>query len=269
MDCVSLYKTMETPLSWRTDAAPCVILTAGLKNRVRIHLKDTPEAKDAPTLSGGVAEFQLYTIPKYYAVTPAVSAQVCPGSTGIDFAIELPANIDRGYYRAQITYWEDTRELPDAVYTCWVVVDKKVKPTPDNYMDINSIRMQFADVCSLDNRMLESLEVSAGDIASAVCRCLEQWDSIAPRIRSYAGHNFPYTELLRNGVLYHLIQALWTFLERNRMQYQAGGVAVDLERRADSFKALKSEYEGLWRTGIAQIKMEENLQSFSGGVYYE
>lgn len=267
---VSLYRSLETPVSWRTDVAPCIILTAGINNRVTLQLHNSPDSKEAPALSAGGLIIRLYEIPVFNELpVEPVEASIGEGDTGVDVSIRVPQDIPRGYYRAQVARWSTDKDNIDDIYHCWVVVDKQLNPTPDRFMDINSIRSQFADVCSLDNKMLESLEVSAGDIAAAVCRCLEQWRDTAPRVSSYNGYNFPYPEILRNGVLYTLIQSLWTFLERNRMQYQAGGVSVDLERRADSFLRLKQEYEQLWRVGMQQAKMQENVMSFDKGLWYE
>ena len=268
--CVSLYKSLETPISWRTDIAPCIILVAGINNKVKLHLHESPDSKEAPMLRYGGLRIKFYEIPMFVELPiPAVECKIDEGSISVDANIRVPAEINRGYYRAQIERWgKDPEEIED-IYHCWVVVDRRLHPQPDNFMDINSVRTQFADVCALDNRMLESLEVSAGDIASAVCRCLEQWRDTAPRVSSYTGSNFPYPEILRNGVLYTMIQSLWTFLERNRMGYNAGGLAVDLEKRADAFKALKMEYENMWRIGMQQAKMQENVMSFDRGLWYE
>jgi hypothetical protein len=52
------------------------------------------------------------------------------------------------------------------------------------------------------------------------------------------------------------------------MQYQAGGVSIDLEARADFFNSLKQEYEQKWRIGMSQIKVEENMNDFSSSLGY-
>lgn len=64
------------------------------------------------------------------------------------------------------------------------------------------------------------------------------------------------------------MQSLWTFLERNRMTYQSGGVTVDLERRADAVKQLIAVYQRQWIDGMSQMKNEENLRGFQGLNYY-
>ena len=266
---ISLFKTLDTPLSWRTNVAPCMLLTAGMTNKVNIQLRDNPNSRETPELSAGGVIVTFYEIPLNYPVPiPEVRATIEKDDREILLSIPVPAEIRRGYYKAQVSRWEESEDNIIDIYDCWVIVNKKAKPVVDKFLSVDSVRTQFADVCSLDNRMLESLEVSTGDIAAAVCRCLEQWADTSPRVTSYRGSNFPYPEILRNGVLYMLIQMLWTFLERNRMLYNAGGVQVDLEKRADSFRVLKQEYEQKWQIGMSQAKMEENLLSFDDSLIY-
>ena len=268
-DSISLFKTLDTPVSWRTSVCPCMLLTAGIINRVSLQLRNSPDSRELPPLTPGGIKITFYEIPVYRPTPiPEVSAEIREGDTEITVQIRIPETIKRGYYRAHIKRWEnDVNNITD-VYEAWVTVDKTTKPIVDKYMSVNSVRVQFADVCSLDNKLLESLEVSTGDIVEAVNRCLEQWGDTAPRVHSYLGSNFPYPEILRVVVLYMLLQSLWTFLERNRMQYNAGGVMVDLQKRADSFRILKEEYEQKWRIGMSQAKMQENLMSFDDSLVY-
>ena len=266
---ISLFSTLDTPVSWRTNVCPCMLLTAGLTNKVSMQLRVSPDSRETPELSPGGIKISFYEIPLNHEVPiPQVTAEIKEGDREITVFINVPSHIRRGYYRAQVQRWEGTEDNITDIYEVWVVVNKKTKPDIDKFLSVDSVRLQFADVCSLDNKLLESLEVSTGDIASAVCRCLEQWADTSPRVNAYMGSNFPYPEILRNGVLYILIQSLWTFLERNRMSYNAGGVQVDLQKRADSFRVLKEEYERKWQVGMSQAKMQENLMSFDDSLVY-
>ena len=147
-------------------------------------------------------------------------------------------------------------------------VDKAVDPKPDHYMTLDSVRMQFADICEDDNKLLESVEIGTGDIIEAVNRAIQQWNNRGPVLNNYTGASFPYPEVLRCGTIFMLMQSLWTFLERNRMTYQSGGVTVDLERRADAVKQLIAVYQRQWIDGMSQMKNEENLRGFQGLNYY-
>ena len=182
-NCVALYQSLETPVSWRTDVSPCFVLTAGMNNKVNISFHESPNSKDNPAVPAGGISMRIFDIPVFHAVTEdPIVASITEGATSVELSIAIPDELPRGYYRAQVERYVGSVDNIEAIYHCWVIVDKQRNPRPDTYMDINSIRSQFADVCALDNKMLESLEVSAGDIASAVCRCLEQWRDTAPRV---------------------------------------------------------------------------------------
>jgi hypothetical protein len=266
MPAIEVYKSLETPVQWR-KAVPGFVLTSGLVNTVDIALLDTPDAAlTQPEL--GMIYPTLRAIPDISNVFITFDpTKIQVGADIVRLTLDIPEKFPRGYYKLHLVH-RNTEDKAVGVYEVFVAIDKAVTPMPDNYMTVASVRTQFADICGFDNRLLESLEIGVGDIGAAVQQCLEQWDSVAPRISRYSGHNFRYTELLRNGVMYSLLQALVTFLGRNRMQYQAGGVSIDLESRADFFNSLKQEYELKWRSGMAQIKAEENMNDFNGSYGY-
>lgn len=266
MPVIEVYKSLETPVQWR-KAVPGFLLTSGLVNTVDIALMETPDAAHTQPEVGMIYP-TLRAIPDisetFITFDPS---KIELGADAVRLQLYIPESFPRGYYKIHMVH-RDTEDRAIGVYEVFAAIDKAVVPRSDNYMTVASIRTQFADICGFDNKLLESLEIGVGDIGAAVKHCLEQWDSVAPRISKYSGHNFKYTELLRNGVLYSLLQSLVTFLGRNRMQYQAGGVSIDLEARADFFGALKQEYEQKWRMGMAQIKAEENMNDFRISLGY-
>jgi hypothetical protein len=266
MPAIEVYKSLETPVQWR-KAVPGFLLTSGLVNTVDVALMETPDAAHTCPEVGKVYA-TLRAIPDLSEIFITFDpVDVVKGADIVRLKLDIPEKFPRGYYKMHLVH-RDADGKAIGVYEVFTAIDKAVTPMSDEYMTVESIRTQFADICGFDNKLLESLEIGVGDIGAAVQHCLEQWDSVAPRISKYSGHNFKYTELLRNGVLYSLLQSLTTLLGRNRMQYQAGGVSVDLEARADFFNSLKQEYEHKWRAGMAQIKAEENMQAFRGSLGY-
>ena len=204
-------------------------------------------------LSKTIKNFGTFTIPT--------------DSESVDIELPLKACAPRGYYRLHIIR-KDSNGEDVAVYNAWAVVDQSTDPQQDHHLEVNSVRTQFADLCGEDNKLLDGLEVSVGDIAEAVERSLQQWASTPPRTSIYYGDNFPYTEMLRNGVLAMLLQSVCTLLDRNAQVYQAEGVSVNLEARSQFYKALRSEYVTLWRSGMMQAKNEENVRAFCGQLNY-
>ena len=267
MTKIELPKTLETAVRWKYTL-PGVALTAGITNEFDISLIDNPDgAKNKPI------EYSYYTLTvreicDIDKVILRLDDQEIPTDTvTCKISLPLPINFRRGYYRLHFVM-KDKDKNPVDVYEMYCVVDKHIEPKSDNYMTLESVRVQLGDLSIADNKLLESLEVGTGDIASGVERAIQQWNNRAPIISMYTGSTFPYPEILRCGTIYFILQSIWTQLERNRMSYQSGQVVVDLEKRADKFGMLMQQYQQQWIGGMSQVKNEENLKNFTGTYYY-
>lgn len=262
-----LYETLETPVRWRS-AVPGYVLTAGIPNQVCLRVQKNPQSGDGVRIPEGSMAITMRRMGKLSEVVADFGEFPITGETDcVDLTLPIDVDTRRGYYRLHIVR-KDLNGKATAVYTAWVVVDQTTDPVEDEHLEVGSVRTQFADLCAEDNRMLDGLEISVGDIAEAVERCLQQWEGTAPRTSVYYGDNFPYTELLRNGVMAMLLQSLCTNLDRNSQVYQAEGVSVSLEARSQHYKALRQEYLALWRSGMMQTKNEENVRAFDCGLAY-
>lgn len=267
MPDIVICKTRETPVRWKADI-PGYILTAGVSNTFSLRLQNKPNTGFEVPMMSGKLHISLRRIPTIHEkVIDFGEFVVEEDATEIEITLDIPEGFKRGYYRLHIVH-----ELQDGkkagVYNAWVVIDQSTEPIPDKHMEVNSVRAQFADICGADNKMLDGLEIGVGDIGEAVERCLQQWEATAPRTSRYTGDNFPYAELLRNGVLYMILQSICTLLDRNTMTYQAEGVSVNLEARSAYYKGLKQEYLNAWRGGMMQMKNEENVNCFIGNLSY-
>lgn len=262
-----LYETLETPVRWRS-AVPGYILTAGVNNKLRLRIQHDPLSGDGVRIPGGSLIITMRRMGKIAEVVVNFGETFVPADAEyVDLSLPLKKSIRRGYYRLHVIHRDNNGE-DTAVYNAWVVVDQTTAPVNDNHLEVNSVRTQFADLCADDHELLDGLEVGVGDIAEAVERSLQQWDSTPPRTSKYYGDNFPYTEMLRNGVMSMLLQSICTCLDRNMQTYQAEGVAVNLEARSQHYKQLRQEYITLWRSGMMQAKNEENVRCFNGGLAY-
>ena len=262
-----VYETLETPVRWRS-AVPGYILTAGTDNVIRLRVQHCPGTAECVNIATGsllITMRRMLDLPCVAVKFPEV--KIGGDTDYVDVSLPLSKTFRRGYYRLHIVH-RDGNGKDTAVYNAYVVVDNSTDPQQDRHLEINSVRTQFADLCEDDNKMLDGLEIGVGDIAEAVERCLQQWNDTAPRVSTYYGDNFPWPELLRNGVMSMLLQSVCTLMDRNRMTYQAEGVAVDMEARADRYKALRQEYTTLWRSGMSQAKNEENVNAFTNHLAY-
>lgn len=264
---IQLHKTLETKVNWKYTI-PGISLTAGIVNTFTLDLKENPDAAEH-----NIIESCYYTISFRELCRPekVVSIfediEIPKDSRTLKLELDMDSNFKRGYYRIHLVL-KDKDKKPVDVYELYGVVDKQVEPKADNYMTLESVRIQLGDLAIADNKLLESLEVGTGDIASGVERAIQQWNNRAPFTSLYTGSTFPYPELLRCGTIYFILQSLWTQLERNRMNYQSGGLTVDLEKRADAFAQLMQQYQTSWIGGMGRVKNEEDLISFTGSYYY-
>lgn len=264
---IELYRSYEGSTEWQQNI-PGVELTAGIVNRIKFTLRNTPIAAPDQPFGAAKATITLRHIPDISQVVGIFEdIELSSDDTVLNTELMIPADIARGYYKLHILL-KDTDGTPVDVLEVGACINKSIDPMPDKHMTLESIRAQFRDMSADDNKLLDSLEVSTGDIIDAVQRCIEQYNNRSPRVRIYNGATFPYPEILRTGVLYTLIQSIWTALERRRMTYQSGGVQVDLERRADAYSKLMQMYKDMWSGGISQAKNEENLLSFTGSYAY-
>lgn len=267
MTTIDLHKTLETRVDWKYTV-PGIALTAGIANKFFLNLKENPDAADLPVIR---AKYYTLTFRELCSpekvVSDLIDQEIPEDSRALALDLDLDPEFKRGYYRMHLVL-KDADKKPVDVYELYGIVDKQVEPKCDNYMTLESVRVQLGDLSIADNKLLESLEVSTGDIASGVERAIQQWNNRAPFTSAYTGSNFPYPELLRCGTIYFMLQSLWTHLERNRMAYQSGGFNVDLEKRADAFNQLMQQYQTMWIGGMSRVKSEEDLMNFSGSYYY-
>ena len=267
MTKIELPRTLETTVRWKYTL-PGVSLTAGVNNKFTIGLIDNPDGA-----SNKPIEYKYYTltIRELCDIDRIVGriedVEIADDVTECVINLPLASCFKRGYYRLHFVM-KDADKNPVDVYEMYGVVDKHIDPKSDNYMTLESVRIQLGDLSIADNKLLESLEVGTGDIASGVERAIQQWNNRAPIISKYTGSTFPYPEILRCGTIYFILQSIWTQLERNRMGYQSGQVTVDLEKRADKFGMLMQQYQQQWIGGMSQVKNEENLSTFVGTYTY-
>lgn len=266
-DTIELYRTFEGNTDWQQNI-PGVVLTSGIVNRVSFSVRNNPISAPDQPFNASKVKVTLRHIPTIANIMCVFDVfDINETDTVITLPLHIPASVPRGYYKLHLLFMNADNNPVD-VLEVGACIDKAIEPIPDHHMTLESVRTQFRDLSAADNALLDSLEVSTGDIIDAVQRCIEQYNNRAPRIVTYNGTTFPYPEILRTGVLYTMLQSIWTALERRRMTYQSGGVQVDLERRADAYSKLMQEYKSMWIGGISQAKNEENLLSFTGHVTY-
>ena len=268
MDNVTAYRSTETPVRWRLSL-PGYALVGGMDNSINLRLQNTADSADNVPMTPGKIHITMRNIPGGSDLVKDFGTfLIHENDVEVPVVLSVDSTIPRGYYRLHIVQYNQ-QDRAIGVYRIGVAVDSLVDPVDDNYAEITGIRSQVADLCGDDNKMLDGLEFSVGDIVDAADRCLQQWASTAPRVTKYTGANFPYSELLRNGIIMMLLQSVCHLLGRNAMTYQAEGISVNLEARLQYYNQLMTQYQTLWRSGMAQMKNEENAYAFINHLGYE
>lgn len=265
-----LFSTLEQETTWKQGFA-AQVLTTGMNNEFTLRFAEYPgAAKDVKFPEDmKYCLITLREIPFVARVRIKVDPiEINPESTEIPVSFRISSCFPRGYYRMQVVLTDKNLEPMKLYSDGYAIVDKAVHPKPDAHVELATIRAELADIREEDNKLLDSLEVGAGDIASAVHRCLEQWNSRSPRTSVYTGSNFPYPDILRSGVLSTVYRSIVAFLTRNKMQYQSGGTSVDLDARVQAYMQFANTWEQKWIGGMAQAKNEEDMFGFTGALTY-
>lgn len=117
------------------------------------------------------------------------------------------------------------------------------------------------DRSAKDNTLLMDLQFSDADIGYAVERAVSMYNSLPPRCHELSVFNLPSEYYLYAGVAYQLHLSLLMQLQRNDIDYNAGGITVEVDKRriahlAQMLPFLRSEFVDLATVHKRTMNME-------------
>lgn len=128
---------------------------------------------------------------------------------------------------------------------------------------IKMVREELQDRLPGDNSIECDQFFSDEEILHAMDRAAAAYNSLPPLgVDRVSGRCLPAsdTNIFLEATISRLLGAAIHKLSRNLMTWQAGGVAVDLERtRMEAFRALKQEIDSAWREAAVMRKREINI----------
>ena len=136
-----------------------------------------------------------------------------------------------------------------------------------NYVTIELVREELQDRVPADNSIDCDQFFSDEEILHAMDRAAAAYNSMSPiGVDVVSGKCLPAdTNLFLNAVISKLYGAAIHKLSRNLMQWQAGGVAVDLEKsRMQAFSSIKKQLDEEWRTEAKERKIAINREQAWG-----
>lgn len=132
---------------------------------------------------------------------------------------------------------------------------------------VEHIRHFMMDRSIGDNELLMDLAFSDSEIGFAMERMVDHYNGLPPRCDSLVVYCLPREFFVYAGVAYHLHLALLMKLMRNDVDYNAGGVTVEVtKRRIDHLKTLlpllKEEFTELAMLRKRTINVADAYGSF-------
>ena len=120
------------------------------------------------------------------------------------------------------------------------------------------------------NRLLRTEESSDAKIYLAIANVLSDWNTSDPMRATYTCDNFPSTKLLIEGAVIQLLRMAGIYNSRNKLNYSAGGLSVQLHDKGQEYMAwinsLKQEYEMAKISLLRRINLSIALSGGAGGI---
>lgn len=131
------------------------------------------------------------------------------------------------------------------------------------------IRLYLSDYPEA-NRLLRTVESSDSKIILAIMNVLSDWNASDPMRQTYTCDNFPSTHLLIEGAVIQLLRMAGIYNSRNKLNYSAGGLSVQLHDKGAEYmawiNALKQEYEMAKVSLLRRINLSTALGNGAAGV---
>lgn len=96
------------------------------------------------------------------------------------------------------------------------------------------------------NNLLDDVEFTDAEIIFAMRRIIDKWNQTPPLVSPFSSSNFPFRYWWLQGTVAQLLLMGAARYRRNRLDYQAGGVAINDQSKAE-------EYETVGRATMAEF----------------
>jgi hypothetical protein len=141
---------------------------------------------------------------------------------------------------------------------------------------IQELRQAIMDNGAAENLLLDDVEFTDDQIAAATGRPLQVWNSVPPPLRpAMDTRSFPFREQWMGAICGHLFVAAAHNYRRNRLAYNAGGVAVDDKNKEPEYLKMGQALLDEWKEFVTLKKYEINtglfvghVGSIYGGIFY-
>jgi hypothetical protein len=202
-----------------------------------------------------------------------VSASVIDSGQGLVRSSELPEDIVR-YPGVYLEEWGLFSTSGSLIFsnTCYTFVRRglfgisdDIHRRNDGPPTLEEIRLSLRDNSHADNMLLDDVEFDAAEMALSVLRPVQYWNETPPPLNPLlTTKTFPFREMWLMGIQAYLYDIAASHYRRNKLAYNAGGVAVDDKNKEQEYMAVSAQLMNSFRQMVQAKKVEINISMFSG-----
>lgn len=224
------------------------------------------------------------------AVGVRLRAQTSSGGLNGVFSLDKEGDIlDQAEHPGFVSFQLETSDTPTAgIFECYIEryvsnggdgyrVDTwplllAVEPTAMGLMNSNvsgpllipEIRLAMLDIGNQNDgapfsNLLDDTEFTDLDIVYAQRRVVQLWNETPPPVQTYSTVSFPYRYHWLECTVGHLLLMSAHRYSRNRLAYQAGGIAIDDQSKADEYYRIGNDKINQFRQWMRTEKVRINM----------
>ena len=136
-----------------------------------------------------------------------------------------------------------------------------------SFIDFQDVRDFIFDRQALDNPLLMDLEFSDDEISSAQRRAAMYYNEMQPQVEIVQPASLPFGMIFLYGIIYFLQMGKLQQLARNNVEYTAGNMEVDINKKrieflTESVKMFRDEFNRLALDRKTTINIQQGYASF-------
>lgn len=129
---------------------------------------------------------------------------------------------------------------------------------------IPEIRLALMDMSSQNggapfSNLLDDVEFQDVELVFAMRRVVQRWNNTPPPVGTYSTMNFPYRYYWLQGTVGELLIMGAQRYRRNRLAYQAGGIAIDDQSKAAEYEQIGRENLAEFDRWMRHMKLSKNI----------
>lgn len=178
----------------------------------------------------------------------------------VEFIIPAGKDFCPGVYRAQIARFVHGGYQVDA-YPCYLSVEPSLTSAHQwgGMISLAEVRLALGDNEIGEVSLLDSFEFEDTEIAAAIRWVVDKWNDTPPPVSRYTYFNFPFRYWWIKGACIELLRIAAKRYERNRLAYQAGGVTVNDQDKAESYEAIARRMYAEFDEWFKMEKRRQNM----------